>query len=91
MSNIFRAVQFGEREIRPAVAERWDISPDGRVHLYLRESAAHNGRRVRSDDVKYRSNARCAKTKMRRRGLQTAGRRGQFMSGADSVAGFNPQ
>jgi ABC-type transport system substrate-binding protein/methyl-accepting chemotaxis protein len=57
MSNIFEGlVQFGERaEIRPAVAERWDISPDGRVYtFYLRESARfHNGRRVRSDDVKY--------------------------------------
>jgi peptide/nickel transport system substrate-binding protein len=57
MSNIFEGlVQFGERaEIRPAVAERWEISPDGRVYtFYLRESARfHNGRRVRSDDVKY--------------------------------------
>lgn len=57
MANIFEGlVQFGERaEIRPAVAERWEISPDGRVYtFYLRESARfHNGRRVRSDDVKY--------------------------------------
>lgn len=57
MSNIFEGlVQFGERaEIRPAVAERWDISPDGRVYtFYLREAARfHNGRRVRADDVKY--------------------------------------
>lgn len=57
MSNIFEGlVQFGERaEIRPAVAERWDTSPDGRVYtFYLRESARfHNGRRVRAEDVKY--------------------------------------
>lgn len=57
MSNIFEGlVQFGERaEIRPAIAERWDISPDGRVYtFYLRESARfHNGRRVRAEDVKY--------------------------------------
>jgi ABC-type transport system substrate-binding protein/methyl-accepting chemotaxis protein len=57
MSNIFEGlVQFGERaEIRPAIAERWEISPDGRVYtFYIRESARfHNGRRVRSDDVKY--------------------------------------
>ncbi|MFY9573785.1 MAG: ABC transporter substrate-binding protein [Blastocatellia bacterium] len=57
LSNIFEGlVQFGERaEIRPAIAERWDISPDGRVYtFYLRESARfHNGRRVRSEDVKY--------------------------------------
>jgi ABC-type transport system substrate-binding protein/methyl-accepting chemotaxis protein len=57
MSNVFEGlVQFGERaEIRPAVAERWEISPDGRVYtFYLRESARfHNGRRVRAEDVKY--------------------------------------
>jgi ABC-type transport system substrate-binding protein/methyl-accepting chemotaxis protein len=57
LSNIFEGlVQFGERaEIRPAIAERWEISPDGRVYtFYLRESARfHNGRRVRADDVKY--------------------------------------
>jgi methyl-accepting chemotaxis protein/ABC-type transport system substrate-binding protein len=57
MSNIFEGlVQFGERaEIRPAIAERWEISPDGRVYtFYLREAARfHNGRRVRADDVKY--------------------------------------
>lgn len=57
LSNIFEGlVQFGERaEIRPAIAERWEISPDGRVYtFYLRESAVfHNGRRVRADDVKY--------------------------------------
>ena len=56
MSNIFEGlVQFGERaEIRPAVAERWDISPDGRVYTFhLRESARfHNGRRIKSDDIR---------------------------------------
>jgi peptide/nickel transport system substrate-binding protein len=57
ISNIFEGlVQFGERaEIRPCIAERWEISPDGRVYtFYLRETARfHNGRRVRADDVKY--------------------------------------
>lgn len=57
MSNIFEGlVQFGDRaEIRPAVAERWEISPDGCVYtFFIRESARfHNGRRVRADDVKY--------------------------------------
>lgn len=57
MSNIFEGlVQFGDRaEIRPAMAERWDLSPDNRVYtFYIRESARfHNGRRVRGDDVKY--------------------------------------
>src|SRR5262252_6206279 len=57
ISNIFEGlVQFGERaEIRPCIAERWEISPDGKVYtFYLRETARfHNGRRVRADDVKY--------------------------------------
>jgi peptide/nickel transport system substrate-binding protein/oligopeptide transport system substrate-binding protein len=57
LANIFEGlVQFGERaDIRPAIAERWEISPDGRTYtFYLRESARfHNGRRVRADDVKY--------------------------------------
>ena len=57
ISNIFEGlVQFGERaEIRPAIAERWEISPDGRVYTFhLREAARfHNGRRVRAEDVKY--------------------------------------
>lgn len=57
MSNVFEGlVQFGERaEIRPALAERWEISPDGRVYTFhIRDSARfHNGRRVRADDVKY--------------------------------------
>jgi ABC-type transport system substrate-binding protein/methyl-accepting chemotaxis protein len=94
LSNIFEGlVQFGERaEIRPAVAERWDISPDGRVYtFYLRESARfHNGRRVRSDDVKYsferqmRQNEDAAAWTFR----PLVGAE-QFMSGeADSVAGI---
>jgi ABC-type transport system substrate-binding protein/methyl-accepting chemotaxis protein len=94
MSNIFEGlVQFGERaEIRPAVAERWDISPDGRVYtFYLREAVRfHNGRRVRSDDVKYsferqmRQNEDAAAWAFRP--LVGAD---QFMSGdADSVAGI---
>jgi ABC-type transport system substrate-binding protein/methyl-accepting chemotaxis protein len=56
-ANIFEGlVQFGERaEIRPGIAERWEISPDGRAYtFYLREAARfHNGRRVRAEDVKY--------------------------------------
>lgn len=93
MSNIFEGlVQFGERaEIRPAVAERWDISPDGRVYtFYLREARFHNGRRVRSDDIKYsferqmRQNEDAAAWAFRP--LVGAS---QFMSGeADSVAGI---
>jgi peptide/nickel transport system substrate-binding protein len=57
ISNIFEGlVQFGERaEIRAALAERWETSPDGRTYTFhLREAARfHNGRRVRADDVKY--------------------------------------
>jgi ABC-type transport system substrate-binding protein len=57
MTNVFEGlVQFGERvEIRPAIAESWDISPDGCVYTFrIRESARfHNGRRVKADDVKY--------------------------------------
>jgi len=94
MSNIFEGlVQFGERaEIRPAVAERWDISPDGRIYtFYLREAVRfHNGRRVRSEDVKYsferqmRQNEDAAAWAFRP--LVGAD---QFMSGdADSVAGI---
>ncbi|MFY9609496.1 MAG: ABC transporter substrate-binding protein [Blastocatellia bacterium] len=94
MSNIFEGlVQFGERaEIRPAVAERWEISPDGRVYtFYLRERARfHNGRRVRADDVKYsferqmRQNEEAAAWMFRPiEGSE------QFISGeSDSVAGI---
>ena len=41
--------------MRPAIAERWEISPDGRVYtFYIRKTARfHNGRRVRAEDVKY--------------------------------------
>ena len=57
MSNIFEGlVQFGERaEIRPAIAERWELSSDGCAYTFhLRETARfHNGRRVRSEDVRY--------------------------------------
>ena len=93
MSNVFEGlVQFGERaEIRSAVAERWDISPDGRIYtFYIRESARfHNGRRVRADDVKYsferqmRQNEDAAAWAFR----PLVGAE-QFMSGeAESVAG----
>jgi ABC-type transport system substrate-binding protein/methyl-accepting chemotaxis protein len=57
ISNVFEGlVQFGERaEIRSAVAERWEISPDGRIYTFhIRETARfHNGRRVKAEDVKY--------------------------------------
>jgi peptide/nickel transport system substrate-binding protein len=93
-SNIFEGlVQFGERaEIRPTIAERWEISPDGRVYtFYIRESARfHNGRRVRADDVKYsferqmRQNEDAAAWVFR----PLVGAE-QFMSGeTDSVAGI---
>ncbi len=94
ISNIFEGlVQFGERaEIRPAIAERWETSPDGRVYtFYLREAARfHNGRRVRADDVKYsferqiRQNENASAWVFR----PIVGAE-QFMSGeSDSVAGI---
>ena len=45
----------GTLEIRPAVAESWTISPDGRTYTFrLRDGAAfHNGRKVTSADVAY--------------------------------------
>ncbi|MAG36599.1 MAG: hypothetical protein CL878_10210 [Dehalococcoidia bacterium] len=44
-----------EFEIVPDLAERWDVSPDGRVYTFdLRQSATfHNGRLIRAEDVKY--------------------------------------
>ncbi|MBN1440072.1 MAG: peptide ABC transporter substrate-binding protein [Anaerolineales bacterium] len=41
--------------IRPELAERWDVTPDGRTYTFhLRERARfHNGRPVTADDVLY--------------------------------------
>lgn len=40
-------------QIRPAIAERWDVSPDGAVYTFHLNPAArfHNGRPVTADDV----------------------------------------
>jgi peptide/nickel transport system substrate-binding protein/oligopeptide transport system substrate-binding protein len=45
----------GTLEVRPAVAESWTISPDGRTYTFrLREGAVfHNGRTVTAADVVY--------------------------------------
>jgi peptide/nickel transport system substrate-binding protein len=42
-------------EVEPDLAERYDVSPDGRVHTFhLRQNARfHSGREVTADDVKY--------------------------------------
>jgi ABC-type transport system substrate-binding protein/methyl-accepting chemotaxis protein len=94
ISNIFEGlVQFGERaEIRPAIAERWDISPDGRTYtFYLRETARfHNGLRVRAEDVKYSFERQMRQNEMSAawvfRPLLGAE---QFLAGeADAVAGI---
>ncbi|MBI3650555.1 MAG: hypothetical protein HY231_05850 [Acidobacteria bacterium] len=94
ISNIFEGlVQFGERaEIRPAIAERWEISPDGRTYtFYLREAARfHNGLKVRAEDVKYSFERQMRQNEMSAawvfRPLLGAE---QFLSGeADSVAGI---
>ncbi len=44
-----------EFEVIPDLAERWDVSPDGRVYTFdLRQNATfHNGRLIRAEDVKY--------------------------------------
>ena len=69
MSTSSRLVQFGERaEIRPAIAERWEISPDGRIYTFTPRAARfHNGRRVRADDVKYLRATDAAERSRRRR------------------------
>lgn len=49
-------VESGEgSEIRPLLAERWDVSPDGRVYtFFLRRGVTfHNGREVVASDVQY--------------------------------------
>ncbi len=93
-SNIFEGlVQFGERgEVRPAIAERWVVSPDGRAYtFYIRETARfHNGRRVRADDVKYSFERQLRQNEAGAawvfRPLVGAG---EFISGeADSIAGI---
>ena len=40
-------------QVRPALAERWDVSPDGAVYTFHLNPAArfHNGRPVTADDV----------------------------------------
>lgn len=43
------------REVRPALAQRWDISPDGRTYRFHLQRGVrfHNGRTVNADDVLY--------------------------------------
>ena len=57
LDNLFETlVKSGEgSEIRPALAHRWDISPDGRVYTFflLRRVLFHNGREVTAEDVRY--------------------------------------
>ncbi len=44
-----------EFEVVPDLAERWEVSPDGRVYSFeLRQNATfHNGRLIRAEDIKY--------------------------------------
>jgi len=57
LTNVFETlVKSGEgSEIRPSLAERWEISPDGRVYLFVlrRTARFHNGRPVDAEDVRY--------------------------------------
>lgn len=57
LDNLFETlVRSGEgSEIRPALAHRWDVSPDGRVYtFFLRRGVRfHNGRELVSADVRY--------------------------------------
>ncbi|HUP00398.1 MAG TPA: ABC transporter substrate-binding protein [Gemmatimonadota bacterium] len=48
-------VQFQDDEIRPNLAESWEISEDGTIYTFeLRDDVAfHNGRRLTAEDVKY--------------------------------------
>src|SRR5881397_2414692 len=45
----------GTLDVRPAVAESWSVSPDGRTYTFrLRRGVRfHNGREVTADDVVY--------------------------------------
>lgn len=42
-------------EVLPALAERWEISPDGLVYTFVlrRDATFHNGRRVEAEDVRF--------------------------------------
>lgn len=57
LSAIFETlVRSGEgSDVRPALAERWEASPDGRVYtFFLRADARfHNGRPIVAEDVRY--------------------------------------
>lgn len=57
LQNIYEGlVRLDEKsEVVPCLAEKWDISPDGKVYTFhLRRGARfHNGRVVAADDVKY--------------------------------------
>ncbi len=57
LTNVFETlVESGEgSEIRPSLAERWEVSPDGRVYtFFLRRTARfHNGRSVDAEDVRF--------------------------------------
>ncbi len=57
LDNLFDTlVRSGEgSDIQPSLAERWEVSPDGRTYtFFLRRGAKfHNGRQIVADDVRY--------------------------------------
>ncbi|MDX6502046.1 MAG: peptide/nickel transport system substrate-binding protein, partial [Blastocatellia bacterium] len=48
-------VSYDAKVVTPELAERWDISPDGKVYtFYLRKNASfHDGTPVNAKDVKW--------------------------------------
>lgn len=52
-------VEWNERnEVVPAIAERWEVSPDGRTYtFYLRKNVRfHNGKEVTAEDFRWSLN-----------------------------------
>src|SRR5579862_6605659 len=57
LQNVYEGLVTFDREggIVPCLAERWEISPDGKTYTFHLNPRArfHNGRAVVADDIKY--------------------------------------